>query len=86
MAISTRSASASQCAPCGEEVSGVWFGEREGEWRANHHDDALDAVRESFVAALLPVVGRFRLLAQHHGRAVREEVDGREVVGRHIDR
>lgn len=40
-----------------------------------HDDDAFSIVRESLVAALLPVISRLGLLAQHHGRAMREEMD-----------
>lgn len=37
----------------------------------------LDAVGQRLIAALLPVVRRRRLLAQHHGRAMGEHMDGR---------
>ena len=47
-----------------------------------HHDDALESVREGLIAAGFPVVGRVGLLAQHHGRAMGEEVYG---WGRHGD-
>ena len=40
-----------------------------------HHDNAFDAALQRLVAAGFPVVGRPRLLAQHHGGAMREEVD-----------
>ena len=39
-----------------------------------HDDDALDAVGECLVAALLPVRARFRVGVEHARRAVREEV------------
>lgn len=39
-----------------------------------HDDDALDAVGECLVAALLPIRARFRVGVEHARRAVREEV------------
>ena len=39
-----------------------------------HDDDALDAVGEGLVAALLPVRARFRVGVEHARRAVREEM------------
>lgn len=38
-------------------------------------------VGESLPAALLPVAGRGALLAEHHRRAVGEEMDGRHLLG-----
>lgn len=42
---------------------------------AHHHDDVLDAVAEGLVAHFLPVARRGAVFAQHHGRAMREEVN-----------
>jgi len=38
----------------------------------------LDTISKSFIPAFLPVSCGFRLLAQHHGRAMGEKMHGRE--------
>lgn len=43
--------------------------------KAHHHHNALDAVRQRFITARLPVVRRLGLFAEHHGRAMAEEVN-----------
>jgi hypothetical protein len=43
----------------------------------SHHDNALEAVAVGFVATCFPVVGRARLLAEHHGRTMGEEMNWR---------
>lgn len=53
---------------------------RLGEREAYHHDDVLDAVAEGFLAYFFPVAGRGAVFAQHHGRAMGEEVDGGGIV------
>ncbi len=60
----------------GHEVGG---GENEngGDKDADHYDDVLDAGSQRCVATPLPVARRRRVLAQHHGRPVREEVHRR---------
>ena len=47
-----------------------------------HHHDMLDAVSQGFVAAAFPVPRRGAFLSQHHGRAMGEEMDGGERLGR----
>lgn len=51
-------------------------GAEEKRWKRMiyHDDDTFDAVGESFIAALLPIVGRLGLLAEHHCRAMGEKV------------
>ena len=39
-----------------------------------HHDNAFDPMRKCIVAAGFPVICGFGLLAEHHRRAMREEV------------
>lgn len=42
--------------------------------RTYHHYHSLDAVSKRLIAAFLPIIGRCGLFAQHHCRAMGEEV------------
>lgn len=55
------------------------IGKLETDAETYHHDDVLDIVCKSFVAAFLPVGGRCRLLTQHHSGAMGEEVHWSQV-------
>jgi hypothetical protein len=39
-----------------------------------HYDDTFDVVGQCLIAAFFPIARRFALLAQHHRRAMGEEV------------